>query len=77
MHPSGRTLTGWLKEIGFSDVLPTHSGGAFARRLYDRFHEHERPSDLESVDALLEPLVGIAVEMAAPIESDPMITAVK
>jgi SAM-dependent methyltransferase len=63
MHPSG--------------VLPTHSGGAFARRLYDCLPEHERPSDLEGVDAVLEPLVGIAVEMAAPIQSDPMITAVK
>jgi len=77
MHPSGVTLAGWLKETGFSDVLPTHSGGAFARRLYDCLPEHERPSDLEGVDAVLEPLVGIAVEMAAPIQSDPMITAVK
>jgi hypothetical protein len=35
------------------------------------------PSDLGVWMLVLEPLVGIAVEMAAPIESDPMITAVK
>ena len=76
-HPSGKTLTSWLEEVGFSKVFPTHDGGTLARRLYDRVPIDKRPSDVDGLDAVLEPLVGIAVELAAPIGLDPMITAVK
>ncbi len=76
-HPSAKTLTSWLEEVGFSKVLPTHDGGTFARRLYDRVPRDRRPSDIDGLEAVLEPLVAIAIELAAPTGLDPMITAVK
>ena len=36
-----------------------------------------RPASLDGVDAVLRPLVEIVVQMAAPVDRDPMITAVK
>ena len=76
-HPSGRTLVSWLNEIGFQHVLPSHSGARFAGQLFERIPQSRRPGDLEAVDALLRPVVEIAVQMAAPIDMDPMITAIK
>ncbi len=76
-HPSGRKLVSWLKEIGFREVLPSRAGRRFASELFDRMAEEHRPKNLESLDELLRPLVEIAIRMAAPVEVDPMITAVK
>jgi hypothetical protein len=77
VHPSGCTLARLLKEAGFREVLPTHSGSRFAARLFDAWPEEDRPGDLAGLDRLLGPLVEIVVGMAAPLESNPMITAVK
>ncbi len=81
-HPAGRTYCRWMKEIGFSHVLPTHSGAWFAGKLFRQMAEETRPGSLEDVDALLRPLVKIVVQMRAPLEidgysADPPITAVK
>jgi SAM-dependent methyltransferase len=82
-HPSCHTLVGWLKEIGFSSILPTYNGGWFARRLFKRIPEEERPKDLAGVDALLRPIVEVVItmettDMGGPGEWGPvMITAVK
>ncbi|MHC4861625.1 MAG: class I SAM-dependent methyltransferase [Planctomycetota bacterium] len=76
-HPSGRTLRDWMLEVGFTEVRPTHSGGLFAYELLDRIPEAERPGDLEGVDALMRPAVSVVVELPAPIETDPRLTAVK
>jgi SAM-dependent methyltransferase len=76
-HPSGRTLAAWMREIGFSEVRPTHSGAWFAGRLFDRLPAESRPTSLDGVDAMLRPLVEVVIQMAAPIGTDPMITAVK
>jgi len=76
-HPSGRTLASWMEEVGFSEVHPTHDGSTFAGRLFDTLPKDERPEDMEGLDEMLRPLVGVVVEMAAPLEEDPMITAVK
>lgn len=76
-HPSGATLARWLEELGFTPVLPTHSGIRFAGRLFDDLSEKVRPDDLASLDDLLKPTVGVVVDMAAPVTSNPMITAVK
>ena len=76
-HPSGATYARWLREIGFSIVRPTHSGGPFARELFGRMLPEDRPASLEGVTQLLSPLVQVVVEMPAPVELDPMITAVK
>ena len=76
-HPSGKTLARWLEEIGFSRVLPTHSGIRFAGRLFDTIPGEDRPEDLGGLDRLLRPLVGIVTNMTAPVNSNPMITAVK
>ncbi|UCC11171.1 MAG: class I SAM-dependent methyltransferase [candidate division WOR-3 bacterium] len=77
IHPSGRTLVQWLGRIGFREVLPTYSGAWFAGQLYDVLPPSRRPSDLRGVDERVQPGVQIVVAMAAPIEQDPMITAVK
>ncbi len=76
-HPSGKTLVQWLGRIGFREILPTYSGAWFAGRLYDVLPPSRRPNDLSGVDDLIRPNVRIAVNMAAPIDQDPMITAVK
>lgn len=76
-HPSGRTLAAWMREIGFREVRPTHGGAWFAGRLFDRLPAENRPASLDGVDAVLRPLVEIVVQMAAPVDRDPMITAVK
>ena len=76
-HPSGATYARWLREIGFSVVRPTHSGGPFARQLFGRMLPEDRPASLEGVTQILSPLVQVVVEMPAPVEMDPMITAVK
>jgi SAM-dependent methyltransferase len=76
-HPSGETLVGWLKDLGFSQALGTHSGIRFAGRLFDSLPEQIRPRDLAGLDDLLRPVVGTVVDMAAPLCLNPMITAVK
>ena len=76
-HPSGATDVRWLREIGFSLVRPTHSGGRFAGGLFGRMLPDDRPTSLEGVTKLLSPLVQVVVEMPAPVDMDPMITAMK
>lgn len=76
-HPSGRTLSSWLRRSGWREVLPSHSGARSAAQLYDILPPHRHPDDLSGVDELVRPLVRIVVDMAAPIAADPMITAVK
>ena len=70
-------MVSWLKEVGFRVVIPSHSGADFAGRLFEQLSDRDRPKDVHGLDALLRPLVRIVVDMAAPIEIDPMITAVK
>jgi SAM-dependent methyltransferase len=77
VHPSGPTLARWLREIGFREVYPTHSGSWFAGELFDALHREDRPGSIEAVDARLRPIVQVIVDLPAPIETDPMITAVK
>lgn len=80
-HPSGKTLSRWMKEIGFAQVKPTHNGGWFAYQLFGQLQEQDRPTDLASIDQLLEPLVKIIAEMEAPWTfrggQNPMLTALK
>lgn len=76
-HPSGITLAAWLADAGFREVLPSESGADAAGSLFDQLAPQERPNDLGGVDALVKPVVKEAIETPAPIEDDPMITAVK
>ena len=76
-HPSGKTFVSWLKDIGFREVIPSHSGARFAGQLFNHLSEENRPKYIDAVDAELRPLVEIVVQMAAPIDIDPMITARK
>ena len=76
-HPSGRTLVSWLKDMGFREVIPSHSGAWFAGQLFAQLSEEHRPKDIEGVDAVLRPVVRIAVQLPAPVGMDPMITAIK
>jgi SAM-dependent methyltransferase len=76
-HPSGRTLVGLLTEVGFSEVLPTQSGVEYARQLFDRLPEEERPEDMGTLDDLLRTRIEAFVRTPAPIGLNPPITAVK
>lgn len=76
-HPAGPTWARWLREVGFSQVQPTHSGAYLAGRLFDAFPTHCHPEDMNRLDVLLEPVVRVVVRLAAPLDRDPMITAVK
>ncbi len=76
-HPSGATFAALLTEAGFHEIIPSHSGAAFAGRLYDVIPPQQRPGDLEGVDTLLRPLMKVIIEMRAPLDIDPMITAIK
>lgn len=76
-HPSGKTMASFLRNVGFREIIPSHSGADLAGRLFDELPKEQRPTDMEGVDAAIRPLVKIGVQMAAPLEMDPMITAVK
>jgi len=77
IHPAGGTWMRMLKDAGFGEVRATHSGRGFARSLFDSLPEAERPRTMAEVDAYLRPLVAQVIEMPAPPETDPMLTAVK
>jgi SAM-dependent methyltransferase len=77
IHPSGPTLATWLDRIGFSEVRPTHNGLDAAAYLFEQTPTSQRPQTITAVDAYLEPYVKMAIRLAAPLEMDPMITAVK
>jgi SAM-dependent methyltransferase len=77
IHPSGPTWMRLLTEAGFSSVRATHSGRRFARELFGRLPEAERPLTMADVDAYLRPLVAQVIELDAPGEGDPMLTAVR
>lgn len=76
-HPSALSLSRWLRGCGFVDVRTTHSGGQFAGCLFDLIPAERRPADYAGVMGLLEAPVRCVVEMPAPLELDPPITAVK
>jgi SAM-dependent methyltransferase len=76
-HPS---CASWLKlicETGFSDCRATHSGRALARQMFALLAPDGLPASLADVDELLRLPVQAAASLAAPLELDPMITAVK
>lgn len=76
-HPSAPTWAAWLRAAGFRRVHATHSGAAFAGRLFDALPPGRRPHTLAGVEDLLRPLVAIVIQMEAPLETDPMLTAVR
>jgi SAM-dependent methyltransferase len=76
-HPSGKTLARWFHDLGVREVKPTHSGSVAAGMLFDGQTTGTRPADIEGVDRLLEPLVKLVSTLAAPLDSDPMITVTK
>lgn len=77
IHPSAKTWISWLKKIGFKEILPTYSGGMAAAKLFDLYSDENRPSSLESVDEAIKRAVKIVTGLEAPIDLDPLITAVK
>lgn len=77
IHPSGKTLVYWLKEIGFKEILPTYSGKVAAAKLFNQYSDEDRPTDLESVDVVIKKIVKIVTKLEAPLDMDPMITAIK
>lgn len=81
-HPCCQSWCRMLREVGFASATPTYDGGWFARRLFDRLPEVERPREMAAVDDMLRPLVEIVVTMEAPSTAAqgrwaPLITARK
>lgn len=76
-HPSAHTWAAWLRAAGFARVEGTHSGADFAGRLFDALPPGRRPHTLAGVEELLRPLVEVVVDMPAPLETEPMLTAVR
>jgi ubiquinone/menaquinone biosynthesis C-methylase UbiE len=76
-HPSGAGWVRMLKEAGFREVQGTHSGSRFARQLFDRLEQRQRPPDMESIDDYLRPLIAQVIVMPKPLDGDPMLTATK
>lgn len=58
-------------------MLPTHSGGMAALKLFDLYTGENRPKDLATVDEAVKRVVKVVTGLEAPIDIDPMITAVK
>lgn len=77
IHPSGRTYASWMKEAGFREVHPTYSGQNAALKIYDSLSKDGLPIGLEGVDAAIRTTVRVAIGLEAPIDKDPMLTAVK
>lgn len=77
VHPSGKTYAAWMKEAGFREMHPTHSGREAAKKLYDNYAYDKLPMTLEDVDNVIKPTVKVVIELDAPINSDPMITGIK
>lgn len=77
IHPSGRTYSKWMKEAGFREVHPTHSGRVATGRVFDIYLNGELPLGVEGVDDAIRTTVRVAIGLAAPIEDDPMLTGVK
>lgn len=76
-QPDCRTVSAWLRDAGFHSVVPTHSGGPVAAKLFDRLTPHERPRNLDDLDRLLRPLIGASVSLEAPEHLQCPITAVR
>jgi SAM-dependent methyltransferase len=77
IHPSGKTLVSWLREIGFGEIIPSHGGARIAGQLFDLLPEENRPGTLSQIDEYLKPIINAVVDMPAPVKTDPMITAIK
>lgn len=77
IHPSGKTLVSWLREIGFEEIIPSHGGARVAGRLFDLLPEENRPVTLSEIDEYLKPVMQAVVDLPAPVETDPMITVIK
>ncbi len=66
-HPANKTLLRWLKEVGFQEAKPTYSGGWFAKQLFHRLAEADRPAELAATGDFLRPIIEIVVDMETPL----------
>ena len=76
-HPGAAGYPERLREIGFGEIVPSHGGARIAGRLCDLLPEENRPVTLSEIDEYLKLVIRAVVDLPAPIETDPMITAVK
>lgn len=77
IHPSGKTWALWAEQVGFRQVMPSHDGIWVAGQLFEQVARECRPQTLDEVDAYLQPIIQIIVQMSAPRGGDPPLTAVK
>lgn len=77
VHPSGPTWVKWLREAGFRLVHPTKSGADMATDFFDAYPRELHPQSLEELDRNLKLIAAVAVQIAAPVQDDPMLTAIK
>jgi SAM-dependent methyltransferase len=76
-HPSGPTLAAMLEEAGFSEIIPSEEGRKRAGDFYDSTPEEARPGSIDEVDRMLRPVVTEAISTTVPLDTDPMLTAIK
>jgi ubiquinone/menaquinone biosynthesis C-methylase UbiE len=76
-HPSGRTWSEKMREIGFGEVLATLSGAQIAVDVFAQLTESERPSDMAGVDEILRSNVRDAISNPVELHHDPPLTATK
>ncbi len=76
-HPSGKTFINWLKEIGFQSVFPSHKGNYFAAKLFESYSKNITLKTMEEVDELIKLPIKTVINLEAPMEIDPWITAIK
>ena len=76
-NPDCATWLDWLPKLGFRQTETTYGGGWLAERYFDRLAESKRPTSEQEADAMLRPLVEVAITMQAPCDLDTPITAVK
>lgn len=80
-HPSGATWARMLSQIGFQPLdrggFGRHNGSHVAAERYKQTPPSARPRKAATIDALLQPWVAMAVQLAAPLSIDPWLTAFK
>lgn len=77
LHPSGKTLVQWMKTVGFKEIKPTHGGGRGAAQLFAEYPHCGKGLTMAEVDQIIKPVVKIVTTLAAPLEMNPPITAIK
>ena len=76
-HPSGKSFVSLCTDAGFHSAEGTWNGGEMARRLFESRSRARRPRTHAELSERLLPVIESVIGLAAPIDRDPWITAIK